>query len=71
MSEKWEIMNYNIDWARVERIALELQKWISKNNYEIIDIDRAIAHLKELEKEDSKEVKPDEQSWKIIHRSVD
>ena len=55
-------MNYNIDWARVERIALELQKWISKNNYEIIDIDRAIAHLKELEKEDSKEVKPDEQS---------
>lgn len=34
-----------IDWGRVKNIAVHLKDWMGKNNYELVDIERACAYI--------------------------
>ncbi len=46
MKELSEQKTYDIDWERVKRIRVHLLEWMSTNNYEEVDIERAIAYRK-------------------------
>jgi len=37
---------------RVKKVAIELQKWIMKKDYTLLDVERACAHLASLENEE-------------------
>ena len=34
-----------IDWGRVKYISVHLKEWMAKNDYELIDIERACAFI--------------------------